>query len=1138
MCKSIEIDLQKHALFLKIMKMTLSQLVILLIMTGISVAASSNAQEILDKKVTLDARNQNLKEILRQIESKAGVKFAYSKDAIRSIEAITIRVVDEKLSDVLDKLLSPRHIRYQVIGEQIILNHLPAEDDVHKSEESSAGKRIDEIVTGKVSDEAGSTIPGVNVILKGTTLGTVTDVEGNYSLAVPDLTGTLIFSYIGYVAVEMSIQGRTTLDVTLAEDVTNLDEIVVVGYGTQKKTSVTAAVSTLDGEEIAASPVGNLSNTIAGRMPGIIVRQVSGQPGNDQGSIYIRGIATTGSSAPLIIVDGVPREFSQLDPNSIASVTVLKDAAAVAPYGVAGANGVLLVTTKRGSAGKPTIRYNGYYGIQNPTFLPDYVNLEQFAALQNRIASNAGNPPPWDEERLQRHLSGSDPDRYPNWDVFDALVEKNAPITNHNVEISGGDENVKYYTSLGYQRQNGMWETDYQNKYAMVINLDARVTNTTKVSLSINGNVRKHTQPAVGERVNQGAEYIMQLFSYAHPNLPLFFSNGTYGTYVTPAILASGYKNTDVTTVYTMLSIEQELPFVPGLKFKSNIAYDPTTTYIKAWQLPTHVHTLDVSKDPYEFIDGVWGAATPSLNETYRKSSQITWQGSFDYAGSFGKHNVSALTLFETKEVKFNTLSAGRKNYSLYIDELNTGSSAAADISNSGLSSQARQMGLVYRITYDFDSKYLFETTGRYDGHYYFAPGKKWGFFPSVALGWRISEEDFLSEVNWIDNLKIRASYGEVGALAGSPFQYLSTYSTYGPAYAFGGSAGIGIRERSEANRNITWERAQKKNIGLEVNLWNGHLNMELDYFYEKRSNMLVTPNVVVPSEYGIGLSQVNSGVMENKGIDLAIGSTHEFSNDLSVSLNGTFTYARNKLLEVFETASTYDNPNRRITGRPLGTQFGYDALGYFSSADFEAGGALKPGIASQPWGPLLPGDIRYRDVNDDGQINDHDIVPIGRSRIPEIIYGISPSVTFKGFSLNLLFQGASNADFRLHGAGAWPFWGNRAAYASHLDNWTPENPDARYPRLVAGQTANNSQPSDWWVEDTSYLRLKSGTIGYTLPAFITEAIKIQSANIYVSGQNMYTWTKVINWDPELNNSQSWDYPQQQVFSVGANITF
>lgn len=1134
----MENDLLKHALFLKIMKSTLSQLIILLVITGVSMAASSNAQEILDKEVTLDIRDRNLKEVLREIESKVEVKFAYSKGAIQSADGISIKVVNEKLSEVLDKLLSPRHIRYEVIGDQIILNQEPGEKSDAGNEQSLSRYDVDEIVVGKVSDESGVTVPGVNVILKGSTIGTVTDVDGNYSLAVPDLTGTLIFSYIGYISIEVPIQGRTNIDVTLAEDVTKLDEIVVVGYGTQKKTSVTAAVSTLDGEEISASPVGNLSNTIGGRVPGIIVRQVSGQPGNDQANIYIRGIATTGSSAPLIIVDGVPREFSQLDPNSIATVTVLKDAAAVAPYGVAGANGVLLVTTKRGSTGKPTIRYNGYYGIQNPTSLPDYVNLEQFAALQNRIASNAGNPPPWDEERLEKHLSGTDPDRYPNWDVFDALIDKNAPITNHNIEISGGDENVKYYTSLGYQRQNGMWETDYQNKYAVVVNLDAQVTKTTKASVSINGNLRKHTQPGVGLRVNQDGGYIMELFSYAHPNRPLFFSNGTYGDYVAPAILASGYENTDVTTVYTMLSIEQELPFISGLRFKSNIAFDPTTAYIKAWQLPTHVHSLDVTKDPYEFIDGVWGPATPSLNETYRKSNQITWQGSFDYVGSFGRHNLSALTLFETKEVKYNTFSAGRRNYSLYIDELNTGSSAAADISNSGFSSLARQMGLVYRVTYDFDSKYLFETTGRYDGHYYFAPGKRWGFFPSVALGWRISEEDFLSDVNSIDNLKIRASYGEVGALAGSPFQYLSTYSTYGPSYAFDGSAGMGIRERSEANRDITWERARKKNVGIEVSLWNGRLDMELDYFYEKRSNMLVTPNVAVPSEYGIGLSQVNSGVMENQGIDLALGSTHEFSSEFNVSLNGTFTYAKNKLLEVFETASTYDNPNRRITGRSLGTQFGYDALGYFGTSDFEENGALKSGIAAQPWGPVLPGDIRYRDVNDDGQINDDDIVPIGRSRIPEIIYGISPSINYKGFSLSLLFQGASNSNFRLHGAGAWPFWGNRNAYASHLDNWTPENPDARYPRLVAGQTANNAQASDWWVEDTSYLRLKSGTIGYTLPNSITEAIKIQSANIYVSGQNMFTWTKVINWDPELNNSQSFDYPQQQVFSVGANITF
>ncbi len=993
-------------------------------------------------------------------------------------------------------------------------------------------------ITGTVKDDKGDALPGVNIIVKGTQNGTTTDISGQYKISVPGNNSVLTFSFVGYLSQEVEVGSQKVIDIRLMPDQKNLDEVVVVGYGTQKKTSLTAAVSRLDGSDLTMAPVADLTNSLGGRLSGVISRQVSGQPGNDGASILIRGIATTGSSAPLLIVDGIPRNFSQLDPNTIASFTVLKDAAAVAPYGMAGANGVVLVTTKRGSSGQSVISYNGYYGMQNPTFLPDFVNLEQFAELQNQIALNAGDQIPWPADRLEKHLSGTDPDRYPNWDVFGTMIDRNAPITNHSLELTGGAQGIQYYTSVGYQRQNGMWKTDYQNKYTLTTNLDIQATRTTRISVGINGVIRKHSEPAVGERVSQGPEYIMQLFSYAHPDQPLIFSNGKYGNYMGPAIFESGYKKTDATTIYTKMSLDQELPFIDGLRLGMNLAYDPSSITIKAWQTPTYIYTLDTSKDPYEFTPGVWGASTPTLGETLRNTNQLTWQGNLSYQKNFGKHNLSALALTETRENRLRTFAAGRRNYNVDIDELDLGSTAASDISNSGTSSLARQMGFVYRVAYDYNNKYLLETSGRYDGHYYFAPGKRWGFFPSVSLGWRLSEEEFFKNtVSWIGNLKLRGSYGEVGALAGGAFQYLNTYSTYGPAYAFSGNSRIGIRERSESNPNITWERARKSNIGMEISLLK-RINLEFDYFYEKRSNMLVAPDVITPVEYGIGLSQVNAGVMTNKGIDLTAGFHQELKNGLTFSLNGTFTYARNKILQVFESAATYGNPNRRVTGRPLGIEFGYRALGYFEASDFNENGSLKSGIATQPWDAVQPGDLRYDDANGDGKIDENDYVQIGRSRIPEIIYGFTPAIRYKGLELNVLFQGAANANFRLHGAGAWPFWGGRAAYVSHLDNWTPENTDARYPRLIYGQTANNQQPSSWWVENTAYLRVKSATLQYTIPSRLSEALRIQRATVYVSGQNLHTWTSVLNFDPELNNTQSWDYPQQKVLSFGLNLSF
>ena len=1121
------------------LKMKLTALFLLVCMLQIN--ATTYSQKT---RISLDMNDVQLSEVLNRIETISEFKFFVDTQKIDVKREVNIKAEKERIFDILDRLFSGTNITYEVYKKQILLKKVDLKPATSKS--SGSGQNVIEIdnyqqaITGTITDENGTPLPGANILEKGTTNGTQADFDGNFSIEVADENATLVVSYIGFATKEVRVSGQASLSVILEDSAAGLDEVVVVGYGTQKKSSLTSAISTMEGEEISTIPSSNISNSIGGRMSGILVRQVSGQPGNDASDIYIRGVSTTGSSSPLVVVDGIPRSFNELDPNTIENISVLKDASAVAPYGVAGANGVILVTTKKGKTGVPSIKYNGYYGIQNPTFLPDYVNFEQFAQLQNQIASNAGQPATWTDEDIEKHINGLDPDRYPNTNALDILIDKNVPITNHNIEISGGGDKVNYYAGLGYQYQQGMWKTDYKNRYSLILNLDAQVTNTLKVGVKLNNGLQKHMEPAGGELVNQGPEWIMQLLSYAHPNIPLFLNNGEYyGSYASVAALGSGEKSTSTTSIYSQLSIEQELPFIPGLSLKGALAYDPTFNFIKAWQTPMHIHSLDATTTPYSYIDGIYGNKTATLNETYSNNTQITWQGSLNYRQLFGKNAVSALALFEGKEVNYNYTKAGRRNYNLNVDELNMGSSAAEDISNSGTSTLSKQLGFVYRIGWEYDNKYLLEMSGRYDGHYYFAPGNRWGFFPSVSMGWRLSNENFIkNNFSWIDNLKIRASFGEVGALAGGPFQYLDLYSGYGPVYAFSGSGVNGLRQTIEPNKNITWERAKKQDIGLEIALWNGLLDMEVDYFYEKRSNMLVTPDVVVPNEYGIGLGQVNEGVMENKGMDLTLGSSFNLTKDLSIGFHGTFTYARNKVLEVFETSATYDNPRRRITGKPLGVIFGYNALGYFEEGDFDSSGNLLATVATQPWGSVQPGDLRYEDVNDDGKIDNDDIVQIGKSKIPEIIYGLSPNISYKNFSLNMLFQGAGNANFRLHGAGAWPFWGNRAAYVSHLDNWTPENPNARYPRVVAGQTANNQQASSWWVENTSYLRLKNATVNYNISPSFCEKIGLQNARISLSGQNLFTWTSVINFDPEMNNTQSWDYPQQTVYSVGVNLTF
>jgi len=987
------------------------------------------------------------------------------------------------------------------------------------------------LVSGKVTN--GKTpLSNVSVKVLGSKAGTTSDEQGNFRIAAAK-GQTLVFSYIGYAEQQVLVADQPAINVELVINSLSFDSVVVVGYGTQKKTSLTAAVSTMKGKEIASTPVTNLSNSLGGRLSGVIVTQNTGDPGRDGSSIFVRGVSSTGSNQPLIIVDGVPRDFTQLDPNSIETFTVLKDAAAVAPYGVAGANGVILVTTKRGKRGEPTLTYNGYVGFQNPTVLPKFANGYQYALLRNMASQNEGLPLPYNQFALQKLRDHSDPDALPDPNVWD-LIHKNAILTNHNIEISGGTEKVKYYGSFGYQYQEAMFASTNNRKYNLTLNLDAQATPTTKISINVNGRNQNTKYPGIAPG------RVFELLQYVNTRRgALYYSNGLPGDKIPATIYGSGYEKINTMALYSQIAVEQDLPFIPGLKARGAIAYDPSNSLDKLWRLPTHINSIvDTSQHPYVFKNAIFDQPLASLNETHRQSYQLTYQASLNYVKSFGSSNITVLALFEAKSNDSLSLAASRRNYNVTIDEIDLGSSSQADMTTNGSSNSTRQLGLLYRLTYDYAQKYFFEASGRYDGSYYFAPGNRFGFFPAFSAGWRLSQENFLKDITCINNLKIRGSYGEVGALAGAPFQYLSTYSVYGPAYVLGGQAVQAANERSESNPNITWERAKKTDIGFDLSLWNGLLTLEADYFYEKRSNMLVSPSVIVPAEYGIGLSQVNGGEMKNQGIDFSIGSAYSLSKDLQVSLQGNFTYARNTLLKVFETSATFDNPNRRVTGKPLGTQFGFEAIGYFQEADFNPDGTLKSGIAVQPWGAVHPGDLRYEDISGDGKINNDDLTKIGNAPTPMIIYGIAPSVRYKNLSLDLLFQGSANANLYMDRQMQWPFYNSMNAYVANFNSWTPDNPNAKYPRLTNAPTTNNSQQSSWWMTNVSYLRLKSATLAYSLPYNIIHKIKIQNVRVFVSGQNILTWTKLQNYDPENAGAYTNLYPQQKVISAGLNVTF
>lgn len=1008
-------------------------------------------------------------------------------------------------------------------------------------------------VSGKVTNKStGEALSGATVSVKGGGVNTTADIEGNFKIVVPQRGIILVVTYAGMTPIDRVITNSGIQNFEMEPGVDKLDEVVIVGYGTQKRTSLTAAVSTIKGGDIQRQPVSDLSNALGGRASGVIFTQASGQAGNDASRILIRGIGTNGNTAPLLIVDGVPRNFTQLNPADVESITVLKDAAAVAPYGLGGANGVILVTTKKGKTGKPTLSYDGYVGFQNPTIVTHFVNSYQFALMKNEGARNAGaTDMPYSDGDIQKYRDGSDPDGHPNIDPLSDMILRNTLITNHSLSLSGGTEAIKYAMGLGYFDQQGMFPGMKYRRYNVSANMQAQATKTTVIALSLNGRVEK--------RNLSGATYNNQsifenLINTTANSTPLVYSNGLH-----PYMYAYFYDNpsyNDITgnTLLSQISIEQKLP-VKGLsvKFVGSYdfnPYDPFNTdnngivsVRRSWGQPFPFYTVDTSTHPYTYpVTPV--STLPSFSEEYHQTQAFTYQGYINYSGNFGKSAVTGLVVLEARSTKSLRFSAGRNNYNLPIQELFAGGTGETDLSNNGSSMATKQRSLVYRVTYGYDNRYLFEAAGRYDGHYYFAPGHRFGFFPAFSVAWRISQEKFMENVNWVDELKLRGSWGQSGNLAGQPYQYLAGFTLYGTSAILNGGQTQGLYENTEPNPNITWEKAKKTDIGLEARLLNGLINIEADYFFEKRANMLFAPNVTVPAEYGIGLSQVNAGLMQNRGFEITASTEYSFSKDLKVGLSGNFTYAKNKMLQIFENPSTYDNPNLRKTGRPLNVPFGYKAIGYFTKDDFTSSGDLKEGIAKQVFNDkLFPGDIRYADISGpagkpDGIIDYNDQVAMGYPDYPAIIYGFTPSINYKGFEFSLLFQGVGQRSIQISSSAAWAFDNNKNAPVTTLDYWTPENTNASYPRMTTTPTPNNTQTSTFWQRSLAYMRLRTGIISYTLPKSITDKWGMSMVTVYLSGQNIFTWTPIKNFDPEISNGRGWYFPTQKALTAGLRVQF
>lgn len=1114
-------------------------------------------------KINIKLNNVSLMKAFKEIEKKSNYRFLYNDALFNGIDSkINVQFNDAAITDVVPKLLADTKLSYEITTDNLVII-------------KSSINAVATPIRGKVTDSKGAPLVGVTVQEKNNPSNTtVTDIDGNFRISVAGSSSVLSFRYVGYSSQDQVVGNQTNLNISLTETASNLNEVVVVGYGTQKKSTVTGAVSSVKGSELVQAPVPNITNSVIGRVTGVTGRASNGgQPGSAGNSIIqVRGVNTVGNNSPLIVVDNVKRDnINQIDPNAIETVTVLKDAAATAPYGLGGANGVILITTKQGKTGAPVISLNSYYGIQNATYLPHPLTAPDYQTIINEAAVNYGQVATIPASTIANWatLHQTDPDKYPINNTTD-FIKPNAPMQSHSAQVSGGNDRVKYYSQVGFFNQSGMFPQIDYTRYSYNMNMEAKVTNTTTFYMSISGSaeVDRNIDP------NQNPTNLLRsTFKYI-PTDPYKYSNGLWGASVglSPyaTLQSGGYNRSYYNQQFMTASLEQKLP-IKGLSIKGVVSYDPNNWYRKLFHKPYYYYGTNLADAPSARVFNRFASTSEGLNnyiyleEHYDRAQNFTYQGYLNYHNTFGKHDITGLVVAEAINTKNNQFNTRINNYNLDIDELDFGSSNKNDYSIGGNSRSSSQVGYVYRVSDTWDNRITVEATGRYDGSYYFAPGKQYAYFPAFSAGWILSNESFMKGITWLNYFKIRGSWGRTGNLAGNPFQFVDSYGLSNNVYAFNGTTVQGSSPNNQANPYITWEIANKTDVGFESSLFNGKLNLDIGYFRQKRSNMLFNPQTTVPGEYGTNLNQVNSGIMENSGIEISAGTNHRFDNGLQLSLNGNFTYANNKLIQTFESAATYNNPNRRRTGRPLNAQFGYKSLGLFHLSDDKNGDGVinaADGYNVTQFGTLRPGNIKYADLSGpngvpDGKIDANDETFIGNNPFPLITYGFTLAANWKGFDASFFFQGAAKTSIGTQGFLTVPFSNNSSntSYEYFNNRWTPQNDmNAKYPMASPSPYSNDTQNSDFWVKDGSYLRLKTATLGYTIPSSVVKALKIKSIRLYVTGQNLLTFSKIKFVDPELaggngtnqngqtgvgsgtNSDVLW--PLQRTWTFGLNATF
>lgn len=992
-------------------------------------------------------------------------------------------------------------------------------------------------VQGVVTDPNGEPIIGANVVEKGTTNGSITDFDGKFILSVPK-TAVLEVSYIGYIHQEIPVNGQTAISVILKEDTQNLEEIVVVGYGTQKKVNLTGAVANVDNKLFENRPITNVSSGLQGLLPGVSVTQSSGEPGKDIGTIRVRGTGTFNSADPMIIVDGIESTMNDIDPNDIASISVLKDAASAAIYGSKAANGVVLITTKRGKSGKPMVSYVANFGMVNATRLPKYFSSADVATYWN-AALEYQNPdnytPKYSDEQIQKYKDGTDPN-YPNTDWQD-LIYKTAFQHSHNVNINGGNEAVRYMASVGYQGQDGIIDRYNKKQYSMRVNLDMNPSDKLETNFSM-AYTRQDINSPVGSYSDGSTYQIIRLVNRISPMVMGRYEDGTYGAISDGNPLAWIEKGgTQDRMIHNFSGIgSAKYSILPSLSIKGQLAY-------KLYLEDNDKFTKRIQYNP------TYAQGTTSKAVTNTRWDRVSADILPEFSKSFGSHNLTVLGGFHSELYKYKETYAYRKDYaSTEVTDINAGS-VSSSVAN-GYTRELAMISWLGRINYDYAGKYLFEANIRRDGSSRFAKDNRWSAFPSVSAGWRISEEDFFEPFkNNINNLKVRASWGKLGNQEvldsdGNPVYYPTVSTlTLGKGYVYGGSLVSGAYTNYAVNPDLKWEATETWGVGVDLSLFN-KVNVTLDYYNKETSDILMQLETV--AMYALNDYYANVGRVRNSGIEFDVQYNERFGK-VDFSFGGNFAYNKNEVLDIGIDQSKEDALNYiflsgvdytavNMIGKPMGSFYGYKTAGIFrTQEELDSWPTYTSTIGK---GDRKLGDAKFVDVNGDGQVDSNDRVALG-SPEPKFIFGFNLAAQWNNFDIHAFFQGAAGVNSMiLEGRGGLSDSTSKP-HELWYDSWSPTNPDGKYPRLTSDGYGYIGSETTLWQQNASYLRMKDLQIGYTFPKTILNRIGVSKLRVYYSGQNLLTFTNMLSgFDPEAPSGRGNGFPQTMVNSLGLNLTF